>query len=91
MASPFFHDSLNLLPYDGRIGKFVAYLRTGRPAAPRDESVRWFDRSVVFWDYVNRQYQADASGEVKYFGQSRGVGRDGISWSPGPIGVRTLT
>ena len=75
MASPFFHDSLNLLTYDTRIGKYVAYLRTGQPGVPRDKSRMWFDRSVVFWDHVNRQYQADPSGGVQYFGQSRTVGR----------------
>ena len=73
-ASPFFHDSLNLLLYDDRIDKYVAYFRVssqkifqGGPA--------WFDDRTIFWDPDTKTTHADPSGTVKYFDPGRGVGR----------------
>ena len=73
-VSPFFHDSLNHLIYDERVGKYVAYLRLSSQNAPRD-SPMWFDDKVMFVDKGRKLYEADASGKVGYFDPGRAVGR----------------
>ena len=73
-VSPFFHDSLNHLMYEERIGKYVAYLRLSSQNARRD-SPMWFNDKVMFVDKARKLYEADLSGKVGYFDPGRAVGR----------------
>lgn len=74
VASPFFHDSLNVLIYDDRIDKYVAYVRVSSQKIFRGGSA-WFDDEVMYWDPIHKEHRACEDGGVQYFDPGRGVGR----------------
>jgi hypothetical protein len=74
VASPFFHDSLNVLLYDDRVDKYVAYFRVSSQEIFRGGEA-WFDDEKVFWDRDHKEYRAYERGGVQYFDPGRGVGR----------------
>ena len=74
VASPFFHDSLNVLLYDDRIDKYVAYVRISAQKVFRGGPA-WFNDEVMFWDPIHKEHRAHKGLGVRYFDPGRGVGR----------------